>query len=200
MLLDYGFSAAPELLLLLREIIREEKPKVVLEMGSGLSTVVAAGALSENQIGKVTAWEHLDRYRAETQRIINAHGTESYGCVESVPLEELTIDGKAFTWFKPTHAIETEIDLLFVDSPPGHTGRSARFPAVPVLAPNFAADCIIILDDVHRPDEAETFSLWGEMLPSKRAKVCNLPGSRSFGILFNPSTDSRWTNQLARFE
>lgn len=55
---------------LLYSHIRNTKPKEVLELGPGLTTLVIAQALSENGGGRVTAMEDLERYHKALLDII----------------------------------------------------------------------------------------------------------------------------------
>ena len=58
---------------LLHSYIRKHKPKEVLELGPGITTLVIAQALCENGFGRVTAMEDLQKYHDALQAIIPDH-------------------------------------------------------------------------------------------------------------------------------
>lgn len=61
--------------------------------------------------------------------------------------------------------IGNDFDLLIVDGPPESTGEFARFPALPVLEKRLAESCTVLLDDVHRPNEAQILQDWQQAFP-----------------------------------
>ncbi len=71
------------------------------------------------------------------------------------------LGGETLTWYDPAvFADLSDIDLLFVDGPPGKSGPLARFPAVPVLADRCRPGAVVLLDDGGRPQERRMADRW----------------------------------------
>jgi len=154
------FSASPDLLRTLHQLIRERKPNLVLECGSGVSTIVMAYAMKENGIGKVLSLEHLDVYKSLTDDFAAEHGVSDWIDVIHAPLHSMTIEGNEWMWYSIDTLPPGEIDILLVDGPPSWVGPKARYPAVPALDDRLAVDALVVLDDYQRQDEHEIAELW----------------------------------------
>jgi len=157
---DFGiFAAAPDFLKKLSEIIFREKPELVVEAGSGISTLVLAYCLKQIGRGKVISLDHDAKYALESQKLIAFHGLEDVATVVHAPLIDYEFNGKKWLWYDTSHLqIEKPIDLLVVDGPPGQ--NLARYPALPILYKHFGDKAIIIGDDGNRKDEKEMVELW----------------------------------------
>jgi hypothetical protein len=177
-----GFAASPELLVNVYKLIVDRKPKLVLDLGSGLTTLVAAYAMRKNGFGQVIAWEHLSQYSLETMALIDLHGLKDWASVKEAPLEQTLLDGQEFNWYSQRPTNNQLIDLLIVDGPPRSTGSLARYPAVPVLSPWFSEKIAIVLDDAQRSDEQKTLEFWGRMLPSMITLIGGENSKRKFAI------------------
>jgi hypothetical protein len=100
--------------------------------------------------------EFATRSRAELGRC-NLSG---YATVIDAPLVPCPIDGHEYQWYDVSGLPAVSIDVLVIDGPPGFIQRHSRYPALPMLAPRFAKDCVAFLDDAARPDEREIVTLW----------------------------------------
>lgn len=165
------WAASPDLLLFLFNRVRQARPRLVLECGSGVSTVVIAHALRRNGFGRVVSLEHLDRYRDTTLDWIKAHDLEEWVEVRLAPLNEVRIAGEKWPWYAIDQVPEQDIDILFVDGPPGSTRRNARFPALPVLADRLGDGALVVLDDVQREDESSVAQRWADLYPDWQMEV-----------------------------
>lgn len=155
-----AWSLEPASLARLFHIVLERKPKLIVECGSGASTVWLAYAARE--VGaKVVALEHLEKYAAATSEEIKQHGLSEHVQVRFAPLETFDVEGEKFSWYsRDTWQELVDIDLLLVDGPPKATGDHARYPAVPLLRPGIGMEALIVLDDVHRQEEQEVLTRW----------------------------------------
>jgi Methyltransferase domain len=84
-------------------------------------------------------------------------------------LGEVKLDNKQYFWYSTEciDAIPQGIDMLFVDGPPAREGTYNRYPALPMFKEKVTKDCVIIMDDVNRPDEFEISRLWAGILGRK---------------------------------
>jgi len=159
--------ASPELLHDLVLIIFETRPQRVLELGSGMSTLVCAYALEAvGQGGKIISLDHDDRFAETTRRQLRMHGLDGIATVLHAPLRTTTTDVGAQSWYGvPDEALRGPIDLLIVDGPPGGGERLARYPALPVLRSHLAVGAVIVVDDARRPGEQEIVERWHRAHP-----------------------------------
>lgn len=156
-----GWALRPESAAQLTQLILEQKPMLVVETGSGSSTVLAAAALAKLGRGKVIALEHDLGFARATRDLISAWGLESYAEVQNAPLTEITIGGDVFSWYDLGEGFDdTSIDVLLVDGPPGLLGPLARYPALPMLHDSLASRATVIVDDASRPDEISIVQRW----------------------------------------
>lgn len=154
------WAASPDLLRFLYQIVRERKPDLVVECGSGASTIVMAHAMKKNGTGKLVSLEHLESFKSLTEDLADQQGLTDFIEVLHAPLRPMTIDDVEWMWYS-TEGIPTgEIDILFVDGPPSSVGPKSRYPAVAALGDRLSSNGLVILDDYHRSDEAEIAERW----------------------------------------
>jgi predicted O-methyltransferase YrrM len=142
----------------------DERPKLVVECGSGSSTVLIAACLRQLGQGRLIAVEHDATYARRTESLLTFHGLNEVARVVEAPLVKQSIDGLVFEWYSDAfrqHILE-DIDVLVVDGPPGATGPRARYPAVPLLKKALSPKCVILLDDANRTDEQWIGKKWAE--------------------------------------
>jgi len=159
-----GGMARPELLLLLWQEIHRRRPRQLLEMGSGLSTVVMAMAMGGS--GRLTALEDDVGHAVRTRRMLADHGLQSDVRVVDASLKKYEIAGEQMAWYDLAGLDALAgIDLLFVDGPAGYLRSQSRYPALPLLCERLAADAIIFVDDVDRPQEKHMLERWLQDYP-----------------------------------
>jgi predicted O-methyltransferase YrrM len=147
-------------LLELMFLLNTKRPKVVLEFGSGTSSVWMAYAL-ERIGGRLVSVDHDRGYAGRTRRLLSAHGLASVAEVRDAPLCSLTIDGEGFRWYDVAAFEDVgDIDFLMVDGPPGSLGHDARYPALRVLEQRLSPSATIVLDDADRSDEQDIIKRW----------------------------------------
>ncbi|CAM3700190.1 hypothetical protein GCM10009799_10790 [Nocardiopsis rhodophaea] len=161
-----GWAASPDVLRLLVGIIDERRPELVVECGSGSSSVWLGYALRRMGGGRLVALEHEERFAELSRDLVTAHGLDDIVDIRHAPLtdwvpEEGAADDAAQPWYdlKAVADLE-EIGLVFVDGPPEATAPQARFPAVPALLPHCATDAVIVLDDTVRRAERDLSDRW----------------------------------------
>ena len=164
-----SWVASPDLLRHLYERVRDQRPQLVLECGSGLSTVLMAyGLRNGGGEGRIIALEHLEKYADTTRRMLDDHGLTDYAEVRLAPLIDVELDGESWPWYDRSQLPTQPIDLLFVDGPPGATHAQARYPALPLLRAHLATGAQILLDDYGRPEEAAVAQRWVDSIDGLR--------------------------------
>jgi len=155
------FAASPDLLRQIYEAIHEETPSLVVETGSGISTLIAAYSLKQLGQGRVISLEHDPQYAEITRNLISRHRLQDIATVVHAPLKKYDINGHSWLWYD-LNCLELDqpIDFLVIDGPPGSMQRLSRYPALPLLFRRLSEKVTIILDDGIREDEKKIVDLW----------------------------------------
>jgi predicted O-methyltransferase YrrM len=150
----------PTDLLALLHLVERRRPALVVELGSGTSTIWLAYAL-ERLGGRIVSLDHEPAYAERTRTMLRAHRLESVAEVRDAPLRQISVRGDAFEWYDADALADLDaIDLLLVDGPPGSIGPLSRYPALSVLTPRLTPGATVVLDDLGRADEQETLRRW----------------------------------------
>lgn len=159
-----GSAMEPDCANVLIHHILKYRPRLIVEAGSGSSTVLAAECLRQIGAGKVIALEHLPEFAERTRRRLEQRGLGPFAEVRSAPLEPQSIDGRDWPWFSvDAQKFDEAIDLLVVDGPPaGKPNREARFPALPRLVSQMNRRAWVIVDDANRRGERRILQRWKE--------------------------------------
>jgi predicted O-methyltransferase YrrM len=155
------WAVSPDLAKILLDIILEKKPQVILETGSGTSTLIIAYALQKNGSGKIFSLENNEKYAEKTRENISKHGLEDFVEVVYAPLKELPIKGKTWQWYDTSILPEIKtIDLLIVDGPKRTLQPMSRYPAMPLVFDKLTDRAIVVLDDFNTDEEKAMVNLW----------------------------------------
>lgn len=163
-----GWAAPPELALLIINTIEENNYEQVVDIGSGVSSLVAGYALQENNRskGRVVSIDHDERFYNTTKQLIKEHKLEEIVDIRKAPLLIQKVNNNSYSWYDTDQLKDIkEIDLLIVDGPPGGTQKNARFLALPLLYDKLKAGSTIILDDYFREDEKHVVEQWLKIYP-----------------------------------
>lgn len=156
-----GWMAEPLLLLGVWELILKRRPVRVLELGSGLSTLVMAYALEKTGQGHLVALENAMDYAAVSRQMLADHGLAGRARILDAPLRQWRLGGNAHSWYSlDGHDLDGPFDMLFVDGPAGYLGSQARWPALPLLCERLADGAIIVVDDAGRAQEGRMLQRW----------------------------------------
>ncbi len=156
-----GWAASPDLLRLLCQLIAHRRPERILELGSGVSTLVMAYCLKRLGAGKLLSLEHEPEIAARTNRWLASHRLENLAEVKHAPLVPVRIAGEDWPWYDLSRLeLPPHIDFLFVDGPPGNLRALSRYPAMEQLKGWLDDNATIVLDDAGRPDETRIAERW----------------------------------------
>jgi predicted O-methyltransferase YrrM len=161
-----GWAISPDFANLIVGVVRERRPTRVLELGSGVSTLVAGYALKALGSGTLLSLDHNDVFAQSTARELEKHGLGDFARVVHAPLREMFLSGRKHVWYD-TASLESlpDIQVVLVDGPPGELQELARYPALPVLWNHLSSDAVILVDDSERPDEKKMLELWRAEFP-----------------------------------
>jgi predicted O-methyltransferase YrrM len=156
-----GWAASPDFLRILMAQILKNKPRILVELGSGSSTIISAHCMKTNGIGQVLSFDHDENYYRTTSENIKFYGLDKFAEVVHAPLKNYKIKGVNYLWYD-TEMIKSggPIEMLVVDGPPARLQKNARYPALPLLVEQLADKALIIVDDYIRQDEQQMVALW----------------------------------------
>ena len=167
-----GWAASPDLLLMVHEHVRTARPRLVVECGSGASTLVIADALRQNGFGQLVSLEHDASYADKTRGYLVRENLDLWAAVQTVPLVvweqehfggELLAEGEKARWYDLTGLQGLEaIDLLFVDGPPAATCPYSRYPAIPAFFSRLSCTAEVWMDDTRRQQEKQICEAWAQ--------------------------------------
>lgn len=147
-------------------IIVETRPQLILECGSGKSTIILGRCLRALGQGELISLDHNPAYAQRTRELVQLHGLEEIVTIVTAPLVFSRSGTTNYLWYGPEYEplITRPIEFLLVDGPPGSSAPLARYPVVPLLESRLAAECWILLDDGDRPDERAIAHTWSTEL------------------------------------
>jgi predicted O-methyltransferase YrrM len=171
-----GWAASPDLLMVLVDLVITERPSLVVECGSGASTLWLALAMRRFEIdGRIVALDHDPVFGAKTRDLLARHNVRDLTEVRDAPLESFSLEGETYSWYARRAWEDLKgIDLLFVDGPPATTGHQARYPALPLLNGLLSPVATAVLDDLVVPDMQKVLRLWLDAYPDFGSEIIPL--------------------------
>lgn len=159
-----GWAISPDALLVILRHIIKEKPQIILELGSGSTTVAITSLIEKFKLDtKLISVDHLQKYLDQTRERVR-YGKHVEYILAEIKGQNIAEIGKHVKWYDAeailNHTGSRKVDLLVVDGPPETTSKKARLPALRALAGILAPDATIILDDYDRPDEQSAVADW----------------------------------------
>jgi predicted O-methyltransferase YrrM len=165
--------------ILAAEALSRDAPAVV-ELGSGVSTVVLALCLKKLGAGSLLSLDQDEAYAARTRSLLAEYQTADVADVRFAPLTQVNAADRSQPWYSvPLSELPASIDILVVDGPTGATGPLARYPALPLLYDRLAPGAVIYLDDGSRAQEAEVAERWQREYPS----LARIPLTARSGVI-----------------
>jgi hypothetical protein len=178
----HGWPISPDFARYLIQLLERNDFDLILEFGSGTSTVLIAKALAtlhRERHGRPAvvqvAFEHLEKYHAQTLADLESVGLASSVELNLAPLQPYKApNGQTYSYYACQQILaglaaslpaSTNKMLIVVDGPPASTGKHARYPCLPAVLAHFKHQYLeILLDDYARADEKEVGALWEQDL------------------------------------
>lgn len=175
----HGWPISPDFALNLIHLLETNDYDLVIEFGSGTSTVLIAKTLvkiatrrQEKFPVRQVAFEHLEKYYEQTLTDLQQAGlAETVQLVHAQLVPFTAPNGNTYSYYDCHQFLEKLVQeltpatalriLVIVDGPPGATGKHARYPAEPLILSHFSCTRIdFLLDDYNRDDEKEIVQIW----------------------------------------
>jgi predicted O-methyltransferase YrrM len=143
------------------EVLAKHQPKSIIEIGSGLSTVVFAVYAKTMQVHhektvKILSIEHDEQWALKTRSRLQEHGLDQLVCIKTCPIVESSFLG----YFGKTYSLDrledASFDFALIDGPPGNIGRLLTVLSIPSLVERGS---VIIVDDIDRKPEFDSLRL-----------------------------------------
>lgn len=139
------------------------RPRAVVELGAGASTLIAAKALALNGGGRLVSFDQHDDFVEATRVWLGEHGLRAD--LYAAPLTAAP-GGWPGLWYDLRHLPET-IDLLIIDGPPWTLHPLVR-GAADSLFDRLPVGGKVLLDDAARPGERLVARRWRKRWPNFR--------------------------------
>ena len=151
-----SWKADTGLLTLIVDLIFEHRPKTVVELGAGASTLIAARAIGrEGYGGRLVSYDqHADFVAATSAWLLD---NEAVAEIRHAPIASPT--GRWADLWYDLGGVPDTIDLLLIDGPPWAIDAQVRGKAQ-CLFDRMAPGGIAVLDDAARPGERLVIKQW----------------------------------------
>jgi predicted O-methyltransferase YrrM len=150
------------------EIERADRREIV-ELGSGVSTIVIARLLRHRGAGRLAAVEHDADWAGWVRSQLATEGLADLASAIVAPLADHPLARDGARWYEESALgdLPASVDLLIVDGPPADLEgmEEGRYPALPVLAERLSANAAVILDDIDRAGEQAILGAWERESP-----------------------------------
>jgi hypothetical protein len=157
----WGFAANYSLLYFLVRFLFEEKPKNILELGSGETTKIINRYLKKSNPAQGVVLEHNQEWYENMKELYDAQTLDYVNC----PLVPMEVKDTSCKWYDFDFKDNTEaFNLVLIDGPYG-TPRNSRMGCLQYLTQIIdPSDFIIVFDDASRKGERDTIKLTAELL------------------------------------
>jgi predicted O-methyltransferase YrrM len=150
------------------------KPQQIVDMGSGLSTVIAAAYAAQTEGARVLSIDHDPQYAARTSQRLESLQLSHVVDLHVSPLVcHGETQGYSLTDALKPLILRAKFDFVFVDGPPSYLAH--RRHSLPLVATNIGPEAILMLDDWYRDDEQKTWVEWRKRY--KEIRDCQLVAS-----------------------
>jgi predicted O-methyltransferase YrrM len=147
------------------ELVENKPPRCVLELGSGVTTVVLA-ALADKHGFELLSLEHYPGAVRDLHRL-----TDGMACAQHIRVQRCglarkrPVEGRRYYWFNADlEAYRGRFDFVLIDAPMARlTGRRG---ALPEIEPYLDADHRLVLDDSTRRHERACLAEWLRRFPA----------------------------------
>lgn len=175
----HGWPISADFAVYLIKLVSQKHYDLIVEFGSGTSTVLMAQALAKRQAKASSsyqiAFEHEEKFCKQTTMLLNdANISLTAVHISANKLENYTDETGDYLFYNtssllsslPPKFTDKKLNVfVLVDGPPEAIGKNCRYPALPVIAEYFRnADIDVLLDDYNRVSERETAILWRQFL------------------------------------
>jgi hypothetical protein len=184
----HTWPISPDFALYMMELLELHSYDMVIEFGSGVSTVLIAKTQAQMVSRKPgqpamvqVAFEHLEQFHSQTLASLTLANLAQNVQLLHTPLEPwLAANGQTYSFYSCNEVLASLASqyqphglriLVLIDGPPSNAGKHARYPAAPIVLTHFASAHVdLLLDDFVREEEQEIARRWQEELTANGRK------------------------------
>lgn len=160
-----GWAVEEAFVRLLVYKVLTNRPKKIVELGSGLSTLITVKTLAILDYDfSFFSFDSDESFLEETKNLLVAENLADDSRINLIcsKLKDIDVNGGKYSWYNPENFNFDfdQINLLIVDGPVGALCKNARYPAIPILKKYLKTGSVVLLDDAKRDDEKEIMELW----------------------------------------
>jgi len=185
------FSLRPYTLVHILNDMLINNRRTIVEFGSGISTIAISYLIKQKGLNvRLISFDHDDQWQ---EVIVKEYLKENSGEIQMVhaPLS-ITANGinEGQRWYDEGVIDQilknTKADMIIIDGPLGATNEFARYPAIGTVKKYLHDDGMVVVDDIHRPDERRLVKdlILEGFLPNWSFRHCML--SKQTGFNSNP--------------
>jgi hypothetical protein len=178
-----AWALPPRGLLEVLKTIQQFEAPLVVDCGSGVSTLHMARAVREIGRGRVIALEQDADWAEYIRRMLERNGLDRWATIVVAPIKPARILELETAWYSldpGVFPVDTPVDVVVVDGPRGTDGELTRFGALPQLWDRLAKGAVVCLDDTNRADEQRICKLWRDNFPVAEASLGSEHGMSRF--------------------
>lgn len=161
-------ALGPENMLLVLQQLSLRAPKISIEFGSGISTLMIARSLKAAGLGgHLYSFEHEKVWFNVTRQALERDGLSPFVTLVHAPL--VALPGTSTDWYDSSLIPDgcQDVGLVLVDGPEGGTTAPlARMGALPSIKERLSPGAVVFLDDGCRRGEEEIARRWESENPS----------------------------------
>ena len=144
------------------------QPSTILELGSGLSTLMFAKyaeTFSRKSGGKIEiiSLEHDEDWFTHVRDLLIMHNLSNWVEIVLSPIHAISVDGFTGESYDISGFPADNLDFVLIDGPPYNIGRKLTLPS---LITSLSKPATIIIDDAQRFTEKEAIYTWCKNYPS----------------------------------
>ncbi|MCF1750314.1 class I SAM-dependent methyltransferase [Mariniradius sediminis] len=148
------------------------RPATILEIGSGLSTIILSNLISE--LGYKPEFISIDQDASWQKHLQGQCKNVDFYDFEIGSNSEFAMEGGKWFTIPPNSILrKKKYDLVIVDGPKGYESKFARFGIVNFLKERVNESSIVFLDDTDREDEKFILKQLKELPPLKFSQSFN---------------------------
>lgn len=167
----------------LLELVGESEPRLLVELGSGSSTVWL-GRMCKSIGTRIVSVEHDPHHYERTRRLLERHDLSEIVDLRYAPITEQHLAGESYLWYDLSVLDDlSQIDFLLVDGPP--KAVASRSPALNALEEMLSSSVVVVLDDIEREEERGVIEHWAVQAKLVRSDE----GISRLGVLKGISSD-----------
>ena len=161
-----SWAASPDLLLTIADLVRTHKPRLVVELGSGVSTLIVAKAGAR----RVISMDNSAEFAMKTREMLKDHKVRGV----EVRVAPLKSHASGVDWYDTAKLKDLKkIDMLIIDGPPGSKNPDARKPGLKELLAKLSPNVVVVIDDVNRIGERQLAEAFAKALPRHTLNILN---------------------------